>query len=183
MNLLTLFAGSFAESDFVKLFTDMNPWCIGLFVVGLIFCLVEVFMPGFGFFGIGGGVCIVVGIILRLVTGGNGWMLLYMILIFTVILTAMALIMSKVMKKGKLSKSAMFNVDSSVSEGITEGTKNFAYLLDKVGTTQTVLRPVGKAVFDGEVVDVVARDGFISQNIQVKVIAVEGQRVVVIEQE
>lgn len=181
MNLITLLANSFADSSFVRLFTDMNPWCIGLFVLGIIFCTIEVFMPGFGFFGISGSIMIVIGMIVRLATGGDGWMLLYMVLIFTVILVLLFFVFSKMLKKGTKTKNSIFYSDTAVPVDKTAGTKDFSAFLQAVGTTQTVLRPIGKAFFDGEVLDVVARDGFIEKGKQVQVIAVQGQKIEVIE--
>ena len=95
MNLLMLLASEFADSSFVRLFTDMNPWCIGLFVLGIIFCIIEVFMPGFGFFGISGTIMIVIGMILRLIFDGDAWMLLYMLLIFAALLVLLFFVFSK----------------------------------------------------------------------------------------
>lgn len=180
MNILTVLAEGFADSSFARLFTDMNALTAILFIVGLIFCMVELFMPGFGFFGITGIILLVAGIITRLVYGGDALMLLYMVLIVSVVLIVMFVILSRLIAKGRLGKTAMFNVASSVSEDRTEGTLDFSDYLNKVGTTQTVLRPVGKAVFDGVALDVVARDGFIPSDTAVECVQVEGQRVVVV---
>ena len=181
MNLLMLLANSFADSSFAKLFMDMNPWCIGLFVLGIIFLIIEVFIPGFGFFGISGTVMIVIGMIIRLANGGDGWMLLYMVLIFLAILIVLFVIASKVIKKGTNVKTSIFHSGIAVSEDKSEGTKDYSAFLNKVATTQTVLRPIGKAMCDGVVLDVVARDGFIEKGKQVQVIAIEGQKIEVIE--
>ncbi|MBQ2914521.1 MAG: hypothetical protein IJE50_03255 [Clostridia bacterium] len=181
MNLLMLLANSFADSSFAKLFMDMNPWCIGLFVLGIIFLIIEVFIPGFGFFGISGTVMIVIGMIVRLANGGDGWMLLYMVLIFLAILIVLFVIASKVIKKGSKVKNSIFHSGIAVSEDKSEGTKDYSAFLNKVATTQTVLRPIGKATCDGVVLDVVARDGFIEKGKQVQIIAVEGQKIEVIE--
>jgi membrane-bound serine protease (ClpP class) len=48
-----------------------------------------------------------------------------------------------------------------------------------VGTTTTALRPAGTAELDGRRVDVVSDGGFIDANVKVKVVRVEGTRVVV----
>ena len=181
MNYLMLLASDFADSSFVRLFTDMNPWCIGLFVLGIIFCVIEVFMPGFGFFGISGTAMIAIGIVLRLVMGGDAWMLLYMVLIFTAILVLLFVVLSKLIKKQSTVKNSIFHSGTAVPEDKTEGTKDFSTFVSKVGTTQTVLRPIGKAMFDGVVLDVVARDGFIEKSKTVQVITVEGQKIEVIE--
>ena len=52
-------------------------------------------------------------------------------------------------------------------------------LLGNVGTALTTLRPAGTAVFNGKRVDVVADGSFIDKGRSVKVVAVEGLRVVV----
>ncbi len=182
MNMLSILAKSFADSSFARLFTEMNAVTILLFVLGIIFCAIEMCMPGFGFFGISGTIMIVAGIIVRIACGGDAMMLLYMILIALVLFFLMFFVISRAITKGRLGKSVFFHVDAAVSEEQTEGTKNFADLVGKVGTVQTALHPVGRASFDGVVVDVVARDGFIEQGATVVCVETEGQRVTVIEQ-
>lgn len=53
------------------------------------------------------------------------------------------------------------------------------YFLDKKGTTLTVLRPAGTVDFDGVKLDVVSEGDFIPKDTEVKVIKVEGRRIVV----
>ena len=181
MTILTSLLASAAADSFVRLFTEMNSWTIVLFSLGIIFCAIEMFVPGFGFFGISGIVMIVAGIIVRMVFGGDLFMLLYMILIALVLFTLVFWLFSRIITKGRLSKTALFHVDSAVPTGNTEGTKDFAYLVGKSGVAITPLRPVGKASFGGETIDVVARDGFMDENAKLKVLEAEGSRVVVIE--
>ena len=52
-------------------------------------------------------------------------------------------------------------------------------LLDKTGTAHTNLRPSGIAIIDGERVDVVTEGALIEKGTPVKVVAVEGMRVIV----
>ncbi|MDO9573533.1 MAG: NfeD family protein [Candidatus Contubernalis sp.] len=54
-------------------------------------------------------------------------------------------------------------------------------LLDKEGITLTPLRPSGTAEFDGSRIDVVSEGGFIDVNVTVKVVQVDGPRVIVRE--
>jgi membrane-bound serine protease (ClpP class) len=54
-------------------------------------------------------------------------------------------------------------------------------LLEKTGTALTPLRPAGTAVIDGKRVDVVTEGQMIERGTPVRVIAVEGMRVVVRE--
>ena len=183
MNVLTILAEGFADSSFARLFTEMQVLPMVLFIVGFIFCAIEVFVPGFGFFGISGTIMVVAGIVSRLLQDGDAMMLLYMITISLLFFFLLFFVFSRLVTKGKLSKTALFNVGTAVSEEKTEGTKDFTYLLQKEGVALTVLRPVGKANFGGEVVDVVARDGFINEGEKVVCIQVEGQRIVVINKQ
>lgn len=52
-------------------------------------------------------------------------------------------------------------------------------LLDQIGVALTRLRPAGTAVINGKRVDVVTEGGFVEKDTPVKVVAVEGLRVVV----
>lgn len=52
-------------------------------------------------------------------------------------------------------------------------------LLHQVGEALTPLRPSGTAVFNGQRVDVVSEGGMIDRHTPVKVVAIEGMRVVV----
>ena len=181
MNILTMLLEANAGDSFVRLFTEMNAWTIAVFALGIIFCAIEMIVPGFGFFGISGTILIVVGIVLRMIFGGDLLMLLYMVLIALVLFILMFWLFSRLITKSRLAKTALFYVDSAVPTGVTEGTRDFSYLKGEVGVAETMLHPIGRVSFNGESVDVVARDGYINQGAKVLVTQVEGQRVVVIE--
>jgi membrane-bound serine protease (ClpP class) len=53
------------------------------------------------------------------------------------------------------------------------------HLLGREGVTLTPLRPSGKARFDGEPEDVVSHGQFVPEGVRVRVVRVEGSRVVV----
>lgn len=177
-NILFMLAEA-ADNSFVRLFTEMNAWTIALFALGLIFCAIEMFVPGFGFFGISGIILIIAGIVVRMVCGGDALMLLYMVLIALALFAVMFCVVGVLITKSRLGKTALFHVDSAVPSGRTEGTADYSHLVGQTGTVQSALRPVGRVQFGNERVDAVARDGFIDSGAQVKVIAVEGQRIVV----
>ena len=182
MNVFTMLLDATNAGDsFVRLFTEMNAWTIVAFVLGIIFCAIEMCVPGFGFFGISGTILIVAGIVLRMIFGGDLLMLLYMVLIALVLFTLTFWLFSRLITKSRLSKTALFHVDSAVPTGVTEGTRDYSHLVGQVGVAVTGLHPVGRAEFNGGIVDVVARDGYIAKNAAVVVTHVEGQRVVVVE--
>lgn len=166
-----------AGDSFVTLFTEMSALVYVLFIVGFILCIVEMFTPGFGVAGTLGGVAVTAAIIVRMVQGGDMWMLLYMLLIATTFAVTCIILVARSIRQGKLAKSSMFNITSSVSTERTEGTKDYSALLGATGTTLTVLRPVGQANIEGSIVDVVANNAFIDSSVTVTVVAVEGSTI------
>ena len=74
-------------------------------------------------------------------------------------------------------KAAIGNIDFS---GLAaEDEENFAALVGKIGTTDTVLRPSGRAVFDGKVYDVMADAEFVDEGRGIVVTRVRGNRIIV----
>ena len=82
-----------------------------------------------------------------------------------------------------LPKSTAFNkLVLSESEKAEHGFVSYPSekdLLGKIGVAFTTLRPGGTAEFDGKRVDVVADSEYISQGTKIKVLRVEGIKVVV----
>ena len=73
----------------------------------------------------------------------------------------------------------MFHTESAA--GWSGVNKHNVELIGKEGVTMTVLRPSGFAEIDGERVDVVSEGGMIEAQCPIKVIEVEGNRIVVAE--
>ncbi|WP_374164769.1 nodulation protein NfeD [Arcticibacter sp. MXS-1] len=154
-------------------------WEIGLFVIGIILLLLEVFViPGFGVAGIGGIVCIIAGLVLSLVT--NDWF------DFTVtaseqISSALLLVMGSmilaiagcvVLGKSLLGTSAFQRLvlqDEQRSQlGYVSGRQK-EVLVGKNGIAKTDMRPSGKIEIDGKWYDAVALDGYIERGSSVTV--------------
>ena len=113
--------------------------------------------------------------------GGDALMLLYMLLLSAVLFGLLFLLMGKFIRSRQKNENSMFSVKSAVPDGLTEGTADYTSLVDRTGIATTILRPVGRAEFDGKPVDVVARDGFVDKGATVKVVAVEGSTVTVVK--
>jgi membrane-bound serine protease (ClpP class) len=71
----------------------------------------------------------------------------------------------------------------STDEPTTPGTLDNRRHLDACGTALTDLRPSGKMQYNDEVIDVVSRDQWVERGAPIKVVAVEGIRVVVVEED
>lgn len=167
-------------------FVDIGIIPAILLLLGTIFIIIEIFQPGFGFFGISGIILVIVGIAIRLYRSerGNPVLQFFVMILCVAIAVGIALIiMVHSMKKGKLSKTAFVQSTTAVPEGITKGTQDFTGLVGKGGMTTTVLRPSGNVVIGGETYSVVAQNKFIEKDKVVEVVAVEGVRIVVREVE
>ena len=181
MNLGALLTASF-WSEFVELFAGMGIAAGICLVLGLILCIIEIFQPGFGIFGALGTLLIIAGLVIRMLQGGTLVMLFIMIFIVIVILLAAFMIMVRSMKYGWLSRADFIQTGTAVNPNRSDATKDFSYLLDKTGKTSTSLRPSGKAIIEDQEYDVIAQGTFINKDVDIKVIEVEGVRIVVREE-
>ena len=66
-------------------------------------------------------------------------------------------------------------------EGYVAPKPSYEKYVGRYGTAITQLRPAGTADFDGERLDVVTEGGFVKSGSRIKVIAVEGTRIIVRE--
>lgn len=167
--------------SFVNLFVNMDPIVYILFIAGIILCFCEMLTPGFGIFGISGLICLAVGVILRMLDDGDTYMLVYMLLFFTILLVTMFIIFARSVKKGWLAKSSLMDVDvATVADGKASGTADFSHLIGLKGKTTTMLRPVGQVQFGDKFIDCVTQSSvFIDAGVEVRCVGVEGQRVLV----
>ena len=60
-------------------------------ILGMILIIVEIFQPGFGFFGIAGGILVVIGIIVRIYNSGGGNPIIQFFVLLAIVLGVLAL--------------------------------------------------------------------------------------------
>ncbi len=165
-------------------FSDIGIIPAILLILGTIFIIVEIFQPGFGFFGICGIILVLAGMAVRLFMSKRGSLIVQffvMLICVSVVVCVALLIMLRSLKKGKLSRTGLVQTTLAVSEGITGGTEDFSQLLGKVGVSASVLRPSGNAVIDGKLYSVVSQSALIEKGKDIEVIAVEGVKITVKE--
>nr|WP_232353896.1 nodulation protein NfeD [[Bacillus] enclensis] len=146
-----------------------------LFVIGIILIIAEFFLPG----GIAGGLgaAAVIGSIM--LAGGNIMQMGISILIALLIAVIAMIIFVKVFgKKMKLFNKIILK-DSTNTESGYVSNANRLELIGKTGLTKTPLRPSGTIIIEDERIDAVTEGGYIAVNQQVKVVKVEGSRIVV----
>lgn len=142
-----------------------------LLIVGTILILIEFILPGM-IAGILGCVCLIVAIVIGYTrfgaTTGN---LILIGVVFGLLVTAVLwLRYFPHSRAGRLF----------VSEGrVGSAGYDFQNLVDQSGETQSPLAPSGVAVIGGRRCDVVSEGGFVEAGTPVKVVLVEGNRIVV----
>ena len=161
-----------------------------LLIIGVILLSVELFvLPGFGIAGLSGITLILASFILAMtgaktVPGIPWWnQRQYEQAFYTVGLAiAGSVAMAFLTLKLFLPRTPFWDKISLESAETKEkgfAITSFENFLGKDGESQTVLRPSGKAIFDEEILDVVAEGEMIPKDTEVKVIRVEGNRIVV----
>ena len=144
---------------------------VALLIIGALLVLLETVLPGL-ICGIIGTFCILAGVVLAYTRIGTP-MAHYILTGVAVGAILLAVLWLKYFPTSKLasplvSKSAIGNLGVERMD-----------LLNKTGIAHTPLRPSGLAVIDGERVDVVTEGAMLDRGTNLKVVAVEGMRVVV----
>ncbi|MCC5466396.1 NfeD family protein [Pelosinus baikalensis] len=146
-----------------------------LFASGILLILIELFVPGFGFWGISGVGCILVSLFLTL--GGNVTALsLLSISLFMAI--AGFLLILKYLPSSKLWAKLILK-DSETKEAGFSSSHDYSVYIGREGVVLTLLRPSGVADFDGVQLDVVSEGQYIEPDVRVKVVSSNGNRIVV----
>ena len=170
--------------EIVIAFSDIGIIPAILLILGTIFIIVEIFQPGFGFFGIAGIILVMAGMAVRLFMSKRGSLIVQFFVMLICVATGVCIalrIMLRSLKKGHLSRTGLVQTAIAVSQGKSSGTEDFSQLLGKVGVSTSVLRPGGNAVIDGRLYSVVSQSSLIEKGKDVEVIAVEGVKITVTE--
>ena len=163
--------------DVVTLFTEMQPIPAILLAVGIVLCIIEMFQPGIGFFGISGSISILAGIILRFVYGFNLGQLFVLILIIAVILAIAGILIIRSIKKGLLSKSALINNKTSVPVEFQNA--ELQSLVGESGLTTTECKPVGKARINNNEYEVISGGEYLNKETEIQVTKIDGNNIII----
>jgi len=166
-------------------------WEIVIFVIGIILLVFEIFViPGFGFAGISGIVCVVAGLVLSLVgnigfdfsgiPAGDFINKLFVVVISITAALPLSIWLSRKLFEGRTfgPKLALNEVQNS-SEGYTVSEPQTASMVGCVGIANTLLRPSGKVLIDGDNYDAVASASFVEKGGKVRVTGYENGTLVV----
>lgn len=148
-----------------------------IFVIGVILIIAEFFLP-FGISGILGVAAIIFSIILA---GGDLVQMSIAVLIALTVATIGMVIMMKFFRKGLKALNKVILTDATTTEQGYVSNQNRLDLVGKLALTMTPLRPAGTIRIDNERIDAVSDGSFIGKDKLVKIIKVEGSRIVVRE--
>ena len=165
-----------------------------LFVAGLLFVLMEIFVvPGFGVFGIGGLLMLMTSVVLAsqkfllprtaeeiaqipyslmpVLAAGLGF--------FAALFALRKVIPNSPYLNRLILDSRRAKKESFEEEVDAEAVVDWSFLMDRTGETVTRLNPAGKARIDGQVYDVISRGQMIDKGEAVVVVEAVANRVVV----
>lgn len=149
---------------------------VGLVLLGLLLLAVEIFVPGFGVFGVAGIVSVLAGVFLSAPTRTlAAWYAAITLLGATV---AGAFLVYRFSRHG-LGHWLTLQTRLDTPHGYVPQRQALAELTGARGTALTPLRPAGVALFGEQRVDVVTEGEFLPAQTAVVVLKVEGTRVVV----
>jgi len=161
--------------ELINFLSQISGIAIMCFTFGFIFVIVEMFHPGFGIPGILGALFLIAGVAL---TANSVIEVLVLLGIIIAILGVALNFVLKSVTKGRLSKILILHETQKKEDGYI-GAEDLEYFVGQEGVALTVLKPSGIAEINGIKLDVVSEGDFISQNTKVKIIKVEGRRIVV----
>jgi membrane-bound serine protease (ClpP class) len=160
-----------------------------LFAAGIILLLLEIFViPGFGVTGILGIICIIASLFLALIGGGNlpfwdtNQISIAIIQLASALTAALVLLifLARFLPKSTIFNRLVLSHEENSDKGFVSS-KPLSELIGKEGKALTTLRPAGMADFNGDKIDVVADGDYVQQGSRLRVLRVEGSKVVVRE--
>jgi len=146
-----------------------------LFIVGFILIGIEMAIPGFNLPGLTGAVCLVAAIFLVSDSFKEGAIITIIVLLLLGIMLAVIL---RFLSKGKLRSPVILKEELNTDKGYTSS-HNLNYLKGKQGIAITDLRPSGTADFEGKDYDVISEGRYIVKGAKLKVVKVQGSKIIV----
>ncbi len=165
--------------EFTAIFTQMGWVPAVLLSVGVVFSIVEVFVPGFGFFGIVGMGSMVAGIIVRIAQGLNVLQSIVLILLVLGFFAVAGMFMVFSAQHGILSQTGLFETNTTISRDYDKTEKELRKLVGKSGRAVSKLNLGGKAKIRGKIYDVVSATSLIPAGAHIKVIEIKDNHIIV----
>ena len=161
-----------------QVMTGYASWgAVAIFIIGIILMAVEIFIiPGFGLVGVSGVAAIIISFFMSFRSFAVG---LYVIF-FSMLATGIGIyFMFKYLPRSALFNRLVLAFSEVKKDGFHASSGSFSGLEGKQGKALTTLRPAGRAEINGTSIDVMSDGDFIEKGQKIKVIKIEGNRIVV----
>lgn len=163
-----------------------------VYCLGVVLVLLELLIPSFGLLTAGAMACFVISVwsIYDPAHPGYAWAMGIVAPIFTILVLyfglkyiprtswGRGLVLRKASDDGQAEAPTSTEVSALSPKGGTVE-DNLRELVGKTGVAQSYLRPAGVALVEGKRVDVVAEGAMIDAGARIRIIAIEGNRVIV----
>ena len=152
---------------------------IGLAAAGVLAIILEVFVPSAGIIGIAGLGLIIASIVIAFQRLGNLIGSIYLAVVL-VLVPVFIVLYFRFFPRSPVGRWLISQDRQDKEKGYSSFTpEKYVDLIGKEGTSLTILRPVGTVRIDGQKFSAVTGGEFIEKDKPVKVVKVEGSRVVV----
>jgi membrane-bound serine protease (ClpP class) len=152
---------------------------IGLAAAGVLAIILEVFVPSAGIIGIAGLGSIIASIVIAYQRLGNLIGSIYLAVVL-VLVPVFIVVYFRFFPRSPVGRWLISQDRQDPEKGYSSFTpEKYVDLIGKEGTSLTILRPVGTVRIDGQKYSAVTGGEFIEKDKPIKVVKVEGSRVVV----
>ena len=166
-------------NDFIALFSGYGAIPMIIMFAGVILCIVEVFVPGFGIFGILGGIFSVCGIVARSIMGATFAQILYMILVDVSLVCLSIIVMIISTRCGFIRHSSLVESKTSISVNYGKDNKQLLKMLGKTTFATTEFKPTGKFNYNGETYEATTYGEFIQKGEKIQIVEVKADKIFV----
>lgn len=166
-------------SEIVALFEGFGAIPMIVMLAGILLCIVEVFLPGFGVFGILGLILSAGGVVARIIIGATLNQILIMILSSISLVVLAILIMVVSAKAGWIRRSPIIEDKTSISVNYGSDDKKLLKMLGKVTFATTEFKPSGKFDYNGESFEARTNGEFIEKGEKIQIIEIKADKIIV----
>lgn len=154
-------------------FLNMEVFAIIFLALGSVLLIIEVFVPGFGVFGVCGIISFALAFFVRIIKNSLSVEYVFGYLFITAIIAAMVAFLAIIMRKLLTLNHESFKFNSKLLDD------NLEELIDKNGVAITDLGPNGKIMIDDKFYDAITEGKLIPKNSSIKVKKIDNKKIVV----
>ena len=165
-----------AWSEFTAIFTGEFAWITSvLMVLGMILCIIEAIVPGFGIFGISGILCEVASVVVHAtVCKGTPMQVLILILLITLVTLLIFLLFVRSARFGLLGKTPIVENKTAIPNDYgAKDEEKLKSLIGKEGIVITECRPIGKIRIGEDTYEVSSKGTMIAKGDVVRIVSIE----------